>query len=187
MTILNEKQLIDRLKAQIFIFEEEPVNIILLADIEAITIMGATFAGGKKSATISVPRYYANWLYTNGKAKLNQPDLYTQLLNGFKQQAPNFKLQELRENLLLESLTFLENYEKNPQFKEYISEQERNRIQETFSNLSQDRLKRILRDLASNDYKKIEKYLDDIEKPVLKEIFNMLSIYFEILNTRKEL
>jgi len=186
MTILNENQLIKRLQAQVFMFEEEPVDIVLLADLESLTFMGVTFAGGKRSSTISVPRYYANWLYTNGKARYSQPDLYTQLINGLKQQAPTYKLQELKENLLIETLTLLENYEKNSLFKEYMSEQERTRIQETFFNLSTDRLKKILRDISLNDYRKVEKSLDDLEKPVLKEIFNILTIYFDILNIKDQ-
>ena len=177
--------LMERLKAEIFIFEEESVDVVLLTDLESITVMGATLAGGKKSSTISVPRYYANWLYTNGKVRFSQTDLYTQLLNGLKQQTPTFKLQGIKEDLLLESLTFLENYNSNAMFKEYMSEQERNRIQETFYNLSYDRIKKILRDIALNDYRKIEKYLDDIEKPVLKEIFNILTIYFDMLNAKE--
>ena len=177
--------LLDRLKAEVFIFEEEPVDVVLLTDLESITVMGTTLAGGKKSSTISLPRYYANWLYTNGKVRFNQADLYTQLLNGLKQQAPTFKLQGIKENLLLESLTFLEYYNKNDLYKENVSEQERNRIQETYYNLSYDRIKKILRDIALNDYRKIEKYLDDIEKPVLKEIFNILTIYFDMFNAKE--
>ena len=186
MSIVNENQLINRLRSQIFMFEEELVEILLLSDIEQISFFGVTFTGGKKSATISVPRYYATWLYTNGKARFTQPDLYTQLLNGLKQQAPTFKLQEVKDNLLIETLTLLENYNKNSLLQEYISEQERNRIQETFHNLSYDRLKKILRDITLNDYKKVEKYLDELEKPVLKEIFNILSLYFEILAMKQE-
>ena len=180
MSIVNSQQLIQRLKAQILIFEEEPVEIVLLADVDSFSVFGVTFAGGKKSATISVPRYYAACLYTNGKARFNQPHLYTQLLNGYKQKTPNFKLQELRDNLLVETLSILEDYNKNALLKEYISEQERNRIQETFYNLSYDRLKKILRDITLNDYKKVEKYLDEMEKPVLKEIYKVLQIYLEI-------
>ena len=67
-----------------------------------------------------------------------------------------------------------------------MSEQERNRIQETFFNLATDRLKKILRDISLNDYRKVEKSLDDLEKPVLKEIFNILTIYFDILNIKYE-
>ena len=184
MTALNEKEFLDRLKAQVFIFEEELIEIVLLSDIDPISIMGVSLAGGKKSSTISVPRYYANWLYSNGKARFSQNDVYTQLLNGLKQQAPTFKLQQLRENLLIESLALLLNYNKDSLLREYISEQERNRIQETYFNLSNDRLKKILRDISLNDYKKVDKYLDEIEKPILKEIFNILSIYSDILNIK---
>ena len=184
MTILNDKQFIETLKAQVFIFEEELVDIILLTDLESFSAMVVNFAGGKKSSTIAVPRYYANWLYANGKARINQSDVYTQLLNGLKQQAPTFKLQGIKENLLIESLALLINYNKDSALKETISEQERNRIQETYFNLSYDRLKKILRDISINDYKKVEKYLDEIEKPVLREIFNVLSIYIDILNIK---
>lgn len=184
MTGTMTNELRDKLKAQVFIFEEEPVEIILLADVESVAFIGLTIPGGKKSTTITVPRYYANWLYLNGKARFNQPDLYTQLLNAFKQQAPNFKVQELREHLLVEALAFLDNYEKHAEWKEYVSEQERTRIQETFQNLTVERLKRTLRDVPVNDSKKIEKYLDDLEKPVLKEVFDILNTYFDTINKK---
>lgn len=184
MSIVNHQQLINRLKAQIFIFEEEQVEIVLLSDVESVNYFGISFSGGKKATTLTVPRYYASWLYTNGKAKFTQPDLYSQLLNSLKEQARGFKLQEMRENLLVEALTILENYHSNPALKELLSEQERNRIQETLYNLSNERLKRILRDLTLNDYKKVERNLDDLEKPVLKEIFNILQIYLEILSIK---
>lgn len=184
MTILHDNQFIDSLKAQVFIFEEEPVDIVLATDLEPLSVMGVNFAGGKKAATITVPRYYANWLYANGKARISQTDIYSQLLNGLKQQAPTFKLQGIKENLLIEALALLVNYNKDSMLRETISEQERNRIQETYFNLSYDRLKKILRDISMNDYKKVEKYLDEIEKPVLREIFNILSIYTDILNIK---
>jgi hypothetical protein len=182
MYIFDQDQLIERLKAQLFIFEEEFVDIVLLADIEPVTFMGNSFKGGKKSTTISVPRYYANWLFNKNKARFTQSELYPQLLNAFKQQAPSFKLQPLKENLLLESLSFLENYNNSTTYQDLISDQEHNRIQETFFNLSQDRLKKILRDITLNDYKRIERYLDDLEKPILAEIFNLLSLYLNVLN-----
>lgn len=182
MTTIHVNELRERLKAQVFLFEEEPVDIILLSDLESESFMGLTFSGGKKSTTISPPRYYATWLYISGKARFTQQDLYTQLLNAFKQQAPNFKIQELRENLLVEALAFLENYNTYDQFKEYVSDQERNRIQETFYNLAIERLKRSLREVPTSDSKKVEKYLDDLEKPVFKEVYNILSVYFEAIN-----
>jgi len=184
MTGITVNEFHDRLKAQVFMFEEEPIDIVLLSDLEQVVFMGLNFSGGKKSTTISVPRYYAIWLYINGKARFNQPDLYTQLLNAFKQQAPNFKIQELRENLLVEALSFLENYNLYDQYKEYVSEQERNRIQETFYNLSVERLKRTLRDVTLNDSKKVEKYLDDLEKPIIKEVFAILTTYFDSINMK---
>ena len=182
MTGDTKNELQDRLKAQVFMFEEEPIDIVLL---ESVSFMGLTFSAGKKSTTIRVPRYYANYLYLNDKARFNQPDLYTQLINAFKQQAPNFKIQELRENLLVEALAFLDNYEKHEQYKEYVSEQERNRIQETFQNLTVERLKRTLRDVPVTDSKKIEKYLDDLEKPILKEVFAILNTYFDTINKKE--
>ena len=90
----------------------------------------------------------------------------------------------MKENLLVEALTLLENYDTNPALGEFFSEQERNRIQDTLYNLSNDRLKRILRDLTQSDYKKVERNLDDLEKPVLKEIYNILQIYLEILSKK---
>lgn len=175
------------IKSNLFIFEEEKIEVKLIEDIDPINFMGVSFPGGKRKSKIQSSKYIANWLVKNNKAKYLNSDLYTTLLNSLKQQKPSFKLNELPENLLQNALnqiglvSFSENV--GPSI---LSNSELKRVQETLTNLGVERIKKILRDIVMNDYKNIEINLDTVEKPLIKIISKFITDYIDVINLKSK-
>ena len=179
-----ELNLEEKIRSELFKQEEELVEIELLEDIASFgPFLGISLNGTKAKSRIKIPRFIANYYVSNNKAKFVKNDVYISLLNSLKQQKPSFKLNVIPDNLLINSLiaTGIVSTQKE---RKFLMKNENNikLAQKTLSNLVTERVKRILRDLAINDYGSIEKDLDQLEKPLIRVISEYIQTFLEIIN-----
>ena len=188
MKLKVDLSLEDKINIELFKLEEELVEIEVLEDLVGFgPFFGISFSGAKAKTKIKLPRFYANYLVFTEKAKFIENEIYISLLNSLKQQKPSFKLNNIPNDLLLSSLVSIGKISTSHELMTLVkNSNDFDLINKTFINLITERFKRILKHLAINDYKSIERDLDTLEKPLIKIFSTLIHEYFDITNLTKK-
>ena len=164
------------LEALFFDVGEDLVEIEMLKELSEFEYQGVHIQPVSKGSLVKLPLFIVLSLITNQEAKIVQNDMYSALYNELKKQQESVTLQALSPGFLAYYLSLLvTSPESSITSNIWLDSTQAQKSQETLQNLINERLKKILRELKVVDFRRLDKKLDTVEKPLIQAIKLLLT------------